>query len=109
MKIGIGTVAYFEARLWHINCDDACEHWRICQAAPLSAQTRPHYARKTYNSSHETVSRELLPSVGLYSSGFWRFFGFFSKMNMKRSKVHRTGWCRENQALCVGQVSIELI
>jgi len=30
-------------------------------------------------------------------------------MNMESPKVHRTGVCRENQALCVGQVSIELI
>ena len=50
-----------------------------------------------------------VPSVGLYSTGFWRFFGFFSKMNMERSMVHRMGQGRENQALCVGQVSIELI
>ena len=50
-----------------------------------------------------------VPSVGLYSTGFWRFFGFFSKMNMERSNLHLTGQCRENQALCVRRVRIELI
>ena len=41
-----------------------------------------------------------LPSERVYSTGFWRFFGFFSKMNMERSNFTRTGRCRENQALC---------
>jgi len=28
------------------------------------------------------IITEYIPSVGLYLTGFWRFFGFFSKMNM---------------------------
>ena len=56
-----------------------------------------------------TVHYIPVPSERVISTGFWRFFGFFSKMNMESPKVHCTGGCRENQALCVGQVSIELI
>ena len=37
--------------------------------------------------------------------GFW----IFLKNEHGKLKFYRTGWCRENQALCVGQVSIELI
>ena len=32
-----------------------------------------------------TLSQSFVPSVGLYSTGFWRFLGFFSKMNMESS------------------------
>jgi len=50
-----------------------------------------------------------IPSVGLYSTGFWRFFGFFSKTNMESPQVHRTGGCREIQDLCVRQAKIQII
>ena len=32
-----------------------------------------------------------LPSVGLYSTGFWRFFGFISKMKMESSNFTNAG------------------
>ena len=38
-----------------------------------------------------TVDPDTVPSVGLISTGFWRFFGFFSKMNMESSNFTEEG------------------
>ena len=56
--------------------------------------------RKGKIRSLEKIKIKVRKSGRVYSTGFWQFFGFFSKMNMESPKVHHTGGCRENQALC---------
>ena len=68
----------------------------------------PQYAALSHRTPSTTQVSYLLKGT-VREGNFHGFFGFFFKMNMGRSKVHQTGRCRENQALCVGQVSIELI
>ena len=40
-------------------------------------------------------SARRIPSVGLILTGFLRFFGFFSEMNMESSNLHRCGGVSE--------------